>query len=205
MTTNSNGASRRRLSDILHGGAESLRARWEQTEAAPEYSPVPAGTYQALARRGELVNAQTGTPGYRITFEVIEGDHAGRMLRHDLWLSEAAIPMTKRDLAKLGIASLEQLEQPMPQGIRCAVRVVLRRDDDGIEFNRVHSFAVVSVDPDASVDPDFAPEPPASDAPRPDVGAPDEGSGTAANQDEPTCDTQPDPAHLVVGSDDDCP
>jgi hypothetical protein len=54
--------------------------------------------------------------------------------------------MAKRDLAKLGVTALEQLEQPIPQGIRCKVQVVLRRDDDKTERNRVRSFEVIGVD-----------------------------------------------------------
>ena len=44
------------------------------------------------------------------------------------------------------IDHLDRLEQPLPQGIRCAVRVVLRKDDDGITFNKVKTFAVVGID-----------------------------------------------------------
>ncbi|NLX12453.1 MAG: hypothetical protein GXY44_02215 [Phycisphaerales bacterium] len=56
--------------------------------------------------------------------------------------------MTKRDLGKLGIHSLAQLEKPLPQGIRAQANVVLRRDDDGTEYNRVRSFKVIGVDED---------------------------------------------------------
>jgi hypothetical protein len=42
---------------------------------------------------------------------------------------------------------LEQLERPLPPGIRCVVRVALRKDDDGNPFNRVKTFSVVGIDP----------------------------------------------------------
>ena len=54
--------------------------------------------------------------------------------------------MAKRDLGKLGVTSLDQLEQPLPSGIRCTVKLVLRRDDDGTEYNRVRRFDVVGID-----------------------------------------------------------
>jgi len=54
--------------------------------------------------------------------------------------------MAKRDLVKLGIDSPEKLEQPLPPGIRCKVRVALRKDDDGTERNRVVRFTVVGID-----------------------------------------------------------
>ncbi len=64
---------------------------------------------------------------------------------------------SKRDLGKLGITSPDMMERPLPRGIRCKVRAVLRKDDDGIERNRVRSFEVVGIDK-PEVDP-FAPPP----------------------------------------------
>jgi hypothetical protein len=52
----------------------------------------------------------------------------------------------------------------LPRGIRCSCKVVLRRGDDGAEFNKVRTFAVVGIDePEADA---FAPpdEPPPDDA-----------------------------------------
>jgi hypothetical protein len=77
---------------------------------------------------------------------VLEGEHAERRFWHQLWLTEAAMPMTKRDLAKISVTSLEQLDKPLPRGIRCKVRLALRREDDGREYNRVKSFEVIGVD-----------------------------------------------------------
>ena len=154
---------RRRLTDILNGGADSLRDQWAHTEAAGEYAPLPPGTYECHVQSGELFNAKRGTPGYKLTFRVLTGEHAGRQFWHDLWLTAPALPMSKRDLHKLGVTSIEQLEQPLPMGIRCEVKLALRRDDDGTEYNRVRAFNVLGVD-EPERDP-FAPtddaEPPA--------------------------------------------
>jgi hypothetical protein len=153
--TNSNGAPRRKLSDILNGSGNTLRDAWDSTAAATEFSPLPASTYIARIVRGELGTSKGGTPGYKLTFRVLEGEHAGRQFWNDIWLTAAALPMAKRDLAKLGVVSLEQLEHPLPPGIRCRVKLALRREDDGTEFNRVRSFEVLGVDP--IDDDDFAP------------------------------------------------
>ncbi len=64
--------------------------------------------------------------------------------------------MTKRDLGKLGVTSIDQLEQPLPQGIRVKAKLALRRDDDGTEYNRVRSFEVLGID-EPEKDP-FAPK-----------------------------------------------
>src|SRR5262249_1375317 len=80
------------------------------------------------------------------TFEVLEGEHTGRRFWHDLWLTDAALPMAKRDLGKLGITKLDQLDQPLQPGIRCKVRLALRRENDGTEDNPVRSFQVLGID-----------------------------------------------------------
>jgi hypothetical protein len=148
--------SRKRLSDILtdSSAAVNLAKQWDATEAAGELAPVPAGQYLCRVLSGELFSARTGTPGYKLTLEVAEGEHEGRRLWHDLYLTGAALPMAKRDLAKIGITHIEQLEQPVPQRILLRVRVSLRRDDDGTERNRVVRFEFAGVEPPDA----FAPE-----------------------------------------------
>jgi len=149
-----------KLSDILTAGGfggDDFSKTWQDTEAADEFKPLPAGEYVCHADRGELKTARTGTPSYSLSFKVCEGEHTGRLVWLDLFLTPAALPMAKRDLAKLGIDDPAKLEQPLPPGIRCKVRVALRKDDDGAERNRVVRFSVVGIDKPA-VDA-FAPEP----------------------------------------------
>ena len=155
--------TRRKLSDILAGDTDSFRQQWDKTEAADDFAPLPGGVYIAGIIAGELSTAKTGTPGYKLSFKVLEGEHTGRRFWHDVWLTPAAMPMAKRDLAKLGITSLDQLERPLPMGIRCKVKLTLRRDDDGTDYNRVRSFSEVCID-----------------EPERDAFAPDDGDGDAA-------------------------
>jgi len=138
-----------KLTDILADGgfgADDFSNAWQNTEAADEYKPLPPGEYVCHADRGELKKARTGTPSYSLSFKVCEGEHTGRLVWLDLFLTPAALPMAKRDLVKLGIDSPEKLELPLPQGIRCKVKVALRKDDDGSERNRVVRFFVVGID-----------------------------------------------------------
>jgi Protein of unknown function (DUF669) len=152
------GAARPRLSDILDGNVESIRKQWGETEAAADFAPLPSGTYTCRVIAGELFTAKSGTPGYKLTFRILDGEHAGRQVWHDLWLTPAALPMTKRDLGKLGVTDPGQLESPLPTGIRCSVKVALRRDDEGTQYNRIRGFDVLGIDADPAVDPDFAPD-----------------------------------------------
>lgn len=154
---------KRKLRDILAGNTDDIRRQWDQTEAAAEYGPLPGGTYEAHVDRIELHNAKTGTPGAKLVFKVADGEHAGRLIWHDCWITPAALPQTKRDLAKLGIMSMDQLEsKTIPPGrIRCAVRLALRTEDDGTQRNRVIRFDVLRVDDPPPPDP-FAPGNPAA-------------------------------------------
>jgi hypothetical protein len=168
MTDKECGMNRKRLSDILNGTQKNdLSRAWETTEAAEDFAPLPPGTYIARVVTGELATANSGTPGYKLNFRVVEGEYVDRQFWHDLWLTPAALPMAKRDLSKLGITALEQLEGPLPPGIRVKVRLALRREDDGLEYNRVKTFEVIGVDP--IVDDTFGPV--LSDAPTPGEGA----------------------------------
>lgn len=141
---------RKSLSDILFKDRqEELSRVWGETQAAEDFGePLPTGEYVARVVGGELFTSRTkNTAGYKLTFRILEGDHAGRQFWHDVWLTPAALPMAKRDLAKVGVTSLEQLERPLPPGIRCKVKLALRKDDDGTEYNRVRSFEVIGIDP----------------------------------------------------------
>ena len=151
--------TKRSLSDILAAGDQGrLQDAWAHTKAAEDFAPLPAGEYVARITAGECFNAKTnGTPGYKLSFRVLEGDYEGRQFWHDVWLTPAALPMAKRDLGKLGVTSLEQLETPLPPGIRCKVKLVLRKDDDGTPHNRVLAFEAVDID--APEDDAFAPDP----------------------------------------------
>lgn len=147
----------RLLSDILAGGTDALRDQWNHTQAAEDFKALPKGTYVARLLSGELGTSKNGTPGYKLVFKVLDGEHAGRQFWHDVWLTPAALPMAKRDLGKLGIKDVDQLEQPLPQGIRCSVKLALASNDDGTPYNRVRSFEVLGIDPDPTVDQDFGP------------------------------------------------
>jgi hypothetical protein len=139
---------RKKLTDILRGSSrDAIERAWGEVQAADEMGPLPAGEYVAKIIAGELMASKRNeTPSYHLSFKIIEGDYAGRRFWHDLWLTPAALPMTKRDLLKLGVQSLDQLEMPLPQGIRCKVKLALRRDDDGNQHNRVQLFTVVGID-----------------------------------------------------------
>lgn len=166
-------SERKKLTDILGAGQQDdLAAAWENTTAAGEFSPLRTGEYACRVLSGELFTSKgKETPGYKIALEVIEGEHAKRRLWYDVWLTPAALPMAKRDFAKLGIDTQERFrlllraELPLPQGILARVKVVLRTDGTGAAYNQVRSFEVTGIEPpDAFAPVASPPETPDHDA-----------------------------------------
>lgn len=154
-----------KLSDILNGSGGGFNDVWNATAAAGDFGAIPRGDYECDLIAGELESSRTkGTPGYRLTFSVRDGEFAKRRVWHDLWLTQAAMPMAKRDLAKIGITTPEQMERPIPRGIVCKVSVALRVGDNGAQRNHVRSFVVLRVET-PQADP-FGP-PPVGDAAEP--------------------------------------
>lgn len=163
--------NRPKLSDILHSDAKRrLEETWGSTQAAKEFAVVPRGEYLLRLADGRLATSrQRGTPSFKAIFEVVDGEHSGQRIWHDFYLTEAAIPGTKRDLAKLGITDLEQLDGPVPQGIIIRAKVSVRRNDKDEEVNVIRSFQLEGIEeqkPDAFA-PKEAEEKPADPPPAP--------------------------------------
>ena len=147
--------TRKSLVDVLGGTRDELARQFAEAEAAGDMVTLPRGTYRCRVTDGEVVTSKSGTPGFQLVFTVDDGEHKGRKLWHTAWLTPAALPMSKRDLAKLGVTSLDMLDRPLPACFVCDVKVAVRADDDGVERNRVVSFTVVDVLADPTADDDF--------------------------------------------------
>jgi hypothetical protein len=143
-------SERKKLSDILlNSERDRIAGIWSSAKPADDLKPIPSGEYRCKIVDGSLFNAKSGTAGYKLTLQVLDGEHAGQRLWNDIWLSEAAISLAKRDLGKLGVTNLEQLERPLPEGIIVVAKVALRRGDSGEEFNRITRFEVAGIEPPA--------------------------------------------------------
>jgi hypothetical protein len=140
-------SERKKLSDILlNSEREKLDRQWASTKAADELKPLPSGEYRCLIANGEPFKARSGTSGFKLKFVVLDGEHIDRIVWHDIWITELALPIAKRDLAKLGITSLDKLDRPFPEGIVVVAKVALLKNDDGTEYNRVRRFVVVGIE-----------------------------------------------------------
>lgn len=129
---------------------------WQSTEAAAELKPLPPGTYDCRPDRGERFRSRSGTDGYKLTLRVHSGEHAGRPLWSDHWLTAAALARTKAALSKIGIVEAKQLNEPLPAAakrLQIQAKVALRTADDGTAYNEVRDLRVVGIDPEPAADP----------------------------------------------------
>lgn len=144
------------------GGDEWAKA-WEAAAPADDRMPLPAGVYRLRLREAGLSKSRDkGTPSFKLTLEVVDGDHAGRLVWSDLWLTPRALPMTKRDLSKLGLAvpekaaeALRVLRSAKLPAVLLEAHVLLKRSDTGSEWNELRSFKVLGVETDPTADSDF--------------------------------------------------
>ena len=59
-------------------------AAFDQVEAATEREPLPSGTYNVRVISGCYGKTRSDKDAYKMTFEVIDGPHAGRRPELDL-------------------------------------------------------------------------------------------------------------------------
>jgi hypothetical protein len=145
---------RKKLSDILQQGSdrERLAKLWKTTAAAAEFAPLPRGDYTFRILSGEGFTAKSGTHGYKLTLEVAEGEFGGRRTWHDFWFTPDALPYTKRDLAKIGLAAdtledmVRQLDRPLPPGILIRGKLVLKTRDNGDQYNELKHFQCIGIE-----------------------------------------------------------
>lgn len=134
-----------KLADILQGSSSDDWAKdWETIEAAPERKPIPPGEYLCRTVEAKRFKSAKGKHGYKVTLEIIEGEHEGRLLWLDFWLTKPALPWTKRELKKLGITDPKQLDRPLPAVLEIKAKVVVQ-DDNGEMFNKVDRFNVIGI------------------------------------------------------------
>jgi len=128
--------------------AEELSA-FDATQPAPSYDPLPPGVYSARVLKGEVIQTKTGADGYRLTFVISDGPHAGRTVAKTFAFTPKSLPYSKRDLAAFGLTTSKQLLSPFPEsGKEYIVRLVvaLQRSNDGTEFNDIKRIEVLRVD-----------------------------------------------------------
>jgi len=135
------------FSNAIPNGNGGINA-FDSTEAAPEFTPLPPGVYNAIVLRGEYCSTKAGAEAYRLKFEVADGPNAGKTVIRTWTFSSKAMPYTKRDLAPFGLTTSAALLSPFPAAGReylVKLVVALQRGDDGIERNDIKRIDIVRV------------------------------------------------------------
>ena len=121
---------------------------FDAAEPAPDFTPIPPGTYSAKVLRGEYCSTKAGAEAYRLRFEITEGEHAGKTVIRTWTFSAKAMGYTKCALAAFGLTTKAQLLSPFPEAAReYLVRLVvaIQRGNDGIERNDIKRIDAVRV------------------------------------------------------------
>jgi hypothetical protein len=154
---------RKKLADILKD-MTGFESTWESTTPAPDSSnPISVGEYICRLTDGQPGEARTGTPFFKVTLKVIEGAFSGRLVWHNFYLTPKALPYIMRELGKIGLTTLGQLDAPFPAGLVVRAKIFIRKRDNGDEFNEVRSWELVRVEPEglgSATSPVPAPVPP---------------------------------------------
>lgn len=179
------------LSEILSENArKAIEDTWASTSAAEDYSPMTCGNYNAKLLKLKTGQIPNGKPYLKLIFQIEDGEFCGRRVSKTLWLTPAAMPYTKRELSKIEILQLEELENPIPKHFICRIYVVKEKKSDDREFNNVKSFNVLGFEPEAA-DP-FAPQA---------NPVPNSTPSTLASPTPPTTTTAQTPAPKAIGRD----
>jgi hypothetical protein len=122
---------------------QDLDRRFREAEEAAEFVVLPPGEYLADAVQGTFDTTRKGVPELKITFQIAKGDFVGQRFWLHLYLSEKALPITKRDLRKFEITDLAQIRDRWPATWRCRVKLTVQTSDAGNESNRAQLLEVL--------------------------------------------------------------
>lgn len=111
-----------------NGGKSPGLSMFGRSSELPEAQPVPGGFYVGRVLRGETYTSKAGNEGYKVEYEITDGDHAGRRVMQWLTFSTPQkLAEAERVLGVFGLATPEQLLSPFPEaGKAYRVRLTLR-------------------------------------------------------------------------------
>jgi hypothetical protein len=119
-----------------------------QVEPPSDFEPVPAGKYLAVIIDSEMKPNKAGTGSYlQLTFQLLEGEHKGRLLWARLNLDHpnpAAVAIARAELAAICRAvrvlapkdSEELHDLPLMIHVKC-----VKRNDNGEVVNEIKDYS----------------------------------------------------------------
>jgi hypothetical protein len=128
------------------GTSDEERLLWEQASEAG-IGVIPKAWYRAtLIEGGPAESPVKRTKSYKLVFEITaDGPYRGRRLYWDLYMTPAAVCATKAQLRPIGITEYDHTQRVLDRQYECEIRVVVERDDDQTERNRIREYKVLKV------------------------------------------------------------
>lgn len=85
----------------------------------------PAGEHKArIVESSRNDTSAGGTPGGKVTFELTDPPYQGQRVRKHYWITERAIPHSKRMLDQIGVSTFEELDEFAKSGSLFEVEIV---------------------------------------------------------------------------------
>ena len=128
------------------GGAGDVQFRKFLGTSPDAAKPVPHGQYRCRVTKGEMQISSKGNSGYRLTFEIVGGEHQGRKLWKTYYFTDNARAYSRGELAKFGLVDEGHFTDPFPgdKVIHCTVFVTVTASDRG-EQNEVQRIADIVI------------------------------------------------------------
>jgi hypothetical protein len=102
----------------------------------PDPAPLPAGWHACEFIRGGVGQSKNGKQRFELRAKLTEGEHAGRVVYDDFYLTPAAWWKSKPILDKLEIKSPGRVRRGLPPGLLGRVRLVIE-ERDGVRRNKI--------------------------------------------------------------------
>lgn len=131
-----------------------------QVEPTGDFDPVPAGKYLAVITASEMKPTKSGSGSFlQLQFEILEGEHKGRLLWARLNLDNpnaTAVTIARAELSAICRAvgvlapkdSVELHNLPLVIHVKCK-----KRDDTGDITNEVRGYSPKNAEPPAATKP----------------------------------------------------
>jgi hypothetical protein len=125
-----------------------------QVEPADELEAIPSGKYQAVITESEFKPTKAGNGTYlQLTFEIIDGNHKGRMLWSRLNLdnkSDVAVKIAQQELSAIcrAVGVLTPQDSEDLHNLPLVIHVRARRRNDTQEItNEIGGYSAVDQGP----------------------------------------------------------
>jgi len=105
---------------------------FSKVEDVQDYTPLADGKYLCKLSEVEEAETQYGDEMFKLRFEVVQGEHTGRIIFDNMVFSEAAMKRVKLICSRLGLDVSGEIDvkPSMLEGRKCYVSVITEEYED---------------------------------------------------------------------------